>query len=231
MNQHVNIVRLKVIAIALESLKEKIVFVGGATVSLYANRIVFEIRPTDDVDVIIEILSYAKRIALEDKLLSLEFSNDIESGIVCRYRIQGIIVDIIPTNEPSIGFSNIWYPKGFENSVDCKIDDQCTVKILSVPYFIATKIEAFKGRGANDGRTSQDFEDIVFLLENRQNIWDEINNATDELKAYLKTEFSLLFKNSFLAEWIDCHVERNSPPATNQILDNIKEFISTKTRN
>lgn len=106
MSHHINIIRIKVVANALELLKEKVVFVGGATISLYPDRRVFEVRPTDDVDVIIEILNYRERAELEEKLRMIGFQNDIDSGIVCRFKIQGIIVDIIPTNDPSIGFSN-----------------------------------------------------------------------------------------------------------------------------
>jgi hypothetical protein len=58
------------------------------------------------VDVIIEILNYQSRAELEALLRSLGFSHDTESGIICRYHIQGIIVDIMPTNDASIGFNN-----------------------------------------------------------------------------------------------------------------------------
>ena len=226
MDHHTNVLRIKAVANALNSLNEKVVFIGGATVSLYVNRPVMEIRPTDDVDVIIEILNYKERGELEERLRKIGFSNDIDSGIVCRYKIHGIVVDIMPTNDPSIGFSNKWYQEGFDNSVDYKIDEQCSIKILDAPYFIATKIEAFKGRGKNDGRTSQDFEDIVFILENRESIWQEINELEGDISTYFKNEFKELLKNKYLDEWIDSHVERVSPPATYIILDEIKNFVS-----
>jgi predicted nucleotidyltransferase len=165
MSHHTNIVRIKAIANALANLKEKVVFVGGATISLYPDRPVLEVRPTDDVDVIIEILNYSDRAKLEEKLREIGFSHDLESGIVCRYQIQGIIVDIMPTDDPSIGFTNIWYPEGFNHAINYEIDEDNIIKILDAPYFIATKLEAHKGRGENDGRLSQDFEDIVYVLE------------------------------------------------------------------
>ncbi|HET6244833.1 MAG: hypothetical protein H0V01_04550 [Bacteroidetes bacterium] len=84
-----------------------------------------EVRPTDDVDVIIEILNYQDRIDLEDKLRDIGFSHDIESGVVCRYRIQGITVDLMPTNDPSIGFRKIWYPEGFNRAVTHTINERC----------------------------------------------------------------------------------------------------------
>jgi len=57
----------------------------------------------------------------------------------------------MPTNDPSIGFKNIWYPDGFAEAIGYQLDEQNTIKILSPPYFLATKLEAHKGRGKNDG--------------------------------------------------------------------------------
>ncbi len=226
MNHHINTTRIKAVAHALDSLKEKVVFVGGATISLYPDRPVFEARPTDDIDVIIEILNYSGRSELEAKLRSIGFSHDIESGVICRYRIQGIIVDIMPTNDPSIGFTNRWYTDGFNNAVDHKIDETCTVKILSAPYFVGTKLEAYKNRGGNDGRISQDFEDIVYVFENRESIWEDMKNASEDIRNYLQSEFQNLLKTPGFTEWIDCHVERGSPPATDFIIDGLKKFIA-----
>lgn len=103
------------------------------------------------------------------------------------------------------------------------IDQKNTIKILSAPYFLATKLEAFKSRGKGNGRTSHDFEDIVFVLENRSSIWEEMNSLNGEIKAYLKHEFLLLLNNSNIPEWIDCHVERGTPPATLLILQQLKK--------
>lgn len=225
MSHQSNTVRIKVVANALDNLNEKIVFVGGATLSLYIEGVGFEVRPTDDVDVIIEILNYKERTELEEKLRNIGFSHDVESRVVCRYKIQGIIVDIMPTNDPSIGFSNLWYPDGFINAIDYDIEEGCRVKILSPPYFIATKFEAFKGRGENDGRTSQDFEDIICILEYRESIWEEMNSANDVLRNYLRNEFTQLSNNPYYFEWIDSHVERFTSSATDYIIEQIANFI------
>jgi len=226
MSHHINIVRIRAVYNNLADLKDKVVFVGGATISLYADRSTLEVRPTTDIDVIIELLNYGERAKLEEKLRTIGFQHDIDSTVVSRFKIQGIIVDIIPTTPDSIGFSNQWYPEGFKNAIEYKIDDDNIVKILSSPYFIATKLEAFKGRGSSDGRTSKDFEDIVFVLENRQTIWKELNETTGKIRNYLINEFTKLNENVNLFEWIDCHVENGSPPASYFILERIKQFIS-----
>lgn len=228
MSHHKNIVRIKAVYNNLADLKDKVVFVGGATTSLYADRQTLEVRPTDDVDVIIELINYNERAKLEEKLRSIGFQHDMESTVVCRFKIEGIIVDIMPTTSDSIGFSNQWYPEGFKHAEEYKIDDNNIVKILSSAYFIATKLEAFKGRGNGDGRTSQDFEDIVYVLENRQTIWEELNNTTGEIRNYLINEFKQLKNNVNLFEWIDSHVEYGSPPASYFILNEIEKFISNQ---
>ena len=148
MSLHISILRIKVVAAILQELNEKVVFVGGATVALYAPReIAFEARPTDDVDVVIELASYTNYSELDKKLRFVGFKNDIESGIICRYQIQGIIVDIMPTDSSVLGFSNRWYANGFENAINFQIDSDTMIKIFSPEYFIASKLEAFKNRG------------------------------------------------------------------------------------
>lgn len=57
MSHERNILRIKVVHDALQELAGEVVFVGGATVSLYAQRPVAEIKPTDDVDVVVEVIS------------------------------------------------------------------------------------------------------------------------------------------------------------------------------
>lgn len=221
---HINVVRIKAVYNALKDLKDKVVFIGGATVSLYAERQKFEIRPTDDIDVIVEILNYVGRAKLEEKLRSLGFQHDMGSSVVCRYKIQDITVDIMPTEDPTIGFKNRWYPQGFKNAVSYEIDAKDTIKILSAPFFIATKLEAFKDRGKGDGRTSQDFEDIIFVMENRNSIWDEMVNCENDLRNYLASEFRSFINNPNILEWIDCHVERASPPRSYFILEQLKKI-------
>lgn len=225
MRQNENISDIILVYRALEELRNLVVFTGGATVPFYATREYDDFRFTDDVDVIIELLNYAALSKLEEKLLKKGFSPDVDSGVICRYIIKGITVDVMPTTGDALGFSNKWYPEGYRTAVDWEIDHEIVIKLLTPPYFLATKFEAFKGRGNGDGRTSHDFEDIVFVLENRKEIWREILEIDGGIKEYLINEFVQLIKNPYVIEWIDCHVERGSPPATYYIIDEIKKLI------
>ena len=165
---HENIVRIKVVNEVLKGLDQEFVFVGGATVSLYATNpeLASETRPTDDVDVVIELATYGGYVGIDKKLRELGFKNDVDSAVICRYQISGIIVDIMPTDPNVIGFSNKRYPAGFANAIDFLIDERNSIRIFSLAYFMATKWEAFKGRGKHDYRTSKDFEELVYVWEN-----------------------------------------------------------------
>jgi hypothetical protein len=225
MNHHLNITRIKSVFHALGELKEKVVFVGGATVSLYTDSKTDEIRPTDDIDIVVEIYTHQEYAALDEKLRKLGFVNDQTSGIICRYIIQGLIVDIMPTQVHTLGFTNKWYQKAFENSIQHNLGKE-KIKIFSSPYFIACKLEAFIHRGKNNGRTSTDFEDIIFLLENRSTIWEELKEAETNLSSYLKETFRKLMQNENFEEWVECHAGFGRIPATQFIMEQLNTFTS-----
>lgn len=57
---HEHIVRIKDVSRLLDGLDRPYVFVGGATVALYATypEAAEDVRPTEDVDVVVELVSY-----------------------------------------------------------------------------------------------------------------------------------------------------------------------------
>jgi hypothetical protein len=82
-----SITRIKVVYDALEELADEVVFVGGATVALYADRPSGETRPTDDVDILVELIHYRDYAAIEERLRSKGFTcwkmNTSVSGSLC----------------------------------------------------------------------------------------------------------------------------------------------------
>jgi len=225
MSHQANIARIRAVSNALKELHNQVVFVGGATVSLYADRAAPEVRATDDVDIVVEIISRADYAALEEQLRKIGFKNDMEAKFLGRYLFPGIVLDVMPTDESILGFSNRWYEAGFNRAQDIDIDDLHTVKIFTAPYFIASKLEAFKNRGGGDGRMSSDFEDIVYVLENRRPVWEEMLSADTDVRDYLLGEFRALSDNPYIEEWIDGHSSSYSPPSTYYILEDMKNFI------
>jgi predicted nucleotidyltransferase len=130
----------------------------------------------------------------------------------------------MPTSDEILGFANRWYEEAFQHAVNVTIDTDLTIRIFSSPYFIATKLEAFKDRGEGDGRFSSDFEDIVYVLNNRTTIWDDMNNATTHLRSYLKHEFQQLSINPYIDEWISSHLEHGEQHRVRNMKGNMEEF-------
>lgn len=109
---HDNIQLLMTVAESLEELVHECYFVGGAVNSVYATRTISEApRSTMDVDFVIDIKGYGKYVHFAEKLREKGFKEALDSEVVCRWYIKGIIVDVMPTDESILGFSNRWYKK------------------------------------------------------------------------------------------------------------------------
>lgn len=195
---------LQKVARGLGNLKDEMAFVGGAVAELYANDpAASDIRPTTDVDCVIEIRTRTAHAQLEADLRSKGFINDTTKGApICRFVYQGIKVDVMPIDEKFLGFTNQWYSEGMKSKMVKILQDGTTIYVFSPEYYLATKFEAFNNRGGNDLRQSHDFEDIVYILGNCTEILTAIYNASDTVKIYLKKECQKLLKNSGLAEGI-----------------------------
>ena len=181
------IAMVELVANRLGHLKERVVFLGGAATGLLVTDPgVSSIRPTKDVDVIVQIGSRVEYRALEKELLGLGFNPDRSEGApLCRWMIEGVLVDVMPTDPAFLGFSNRWYPKAMKESVAITLPGGTEIRLVSAPYFLATKLEAFLGRGEGDFMTSHDLEDVVTLLDGRASVVDEVLGANLELRKYI----------------------------------------------
>ncbi|GAB4037421.1 hypothetical protein [Spirosoma gilvum] len=230
MTSLIYLARLQQVASTLAELNEKVVFVGGAGVGLYSTESTSsQPRPTDDIDVVVEVATYAEfSNQIESRLRQLGFTNDIDSGIICRYRIHGLVVDIMPTDSDVLGFSNRWYKEGFSKAINYPIPEQQSIRILSAPYFIATKFEAFKSfRHGRDPRINSDFEDLIYVFDNREALKDEILESPESIQSYLKTSIKELLADSNVYENIYAQLERSSASQrTKRILNMWNELVA-----
>lgn len=193
------------IAKGLGQLREKVVFVGGSTVALYlTDPAAPGIRPTEDVDCVIELVSRAEYYKLEEELRKLGFQNDISAGApICRWRYHGLKADIMPTEGAVLNFKNKWYPDGCANSETILLPDGQHVRIFTLPYFLASKIEAFQDRGHGDFLLSSDMEDIIAVLDGAENIEDKMLATQESVKAYLKEKLALFIANDRFLESLE----------------------------
>lgn len=114
-----NMQMLQTVAEGISALTKEVVFVGGAIAELYAtNPALADIRPTQDVDCVIELNSRKEHSDLETELRKIGFAHDTSKDApICRYIYKDIKVDVMPTDPDILGFSNIWYSEGIATSI------------------------------------------------------------------------------------------------------------------
>lgn len=170
---------------------DEVVFVGGATIALWAtDQATAEFRPTDDVDVIVEVVSRPEYYRFEDRLRELGFAND-EGGVICRFRhsAQRLTLDAMPTEATILGFENRWQKEGFPRAIPVELPSGRTIRAVPPAYLLATKLEAFRSRGEGDLFRSHDFEDLITLIDRREELVKEVHDAPAEVRAFVAAEF------------------------------------------
>jgi hypothetical protein len=161
------------------------IYVGGACVGFYIDDLgAAEIRPTDDIDIAVEVASEVERVDLDEKLRQAGLAHDI-TGPICRWRLNNLILDIMPADSMVLGFSNRWYVDALSTAIQIQVLD-VEIKIPDVCTFLATKIEAFNDRGRNDFIGSSDFEDIIRVLDGCTFLAEEGRAASAPVRAFVK---------------------------------------------
>ncbi len=186
--------------IILEPLLEQIAFVGGCVVGLLiTDPGAPPVRATLDVDAIAEISSYAEFTALGDRLRDLGFRESHAQGApICRWTHKDLVLDLLPTDPSILGFSNRWYLPALRSARRIQVGSY-DARVITAPYFLATKLEAFHGRGRGDYSMSRDLEDIVAVLDGRPEIIEEVQQSDLQLRQYLSNKFvSLMTIPDFL---------------------------------
>lgn len=133
-----NIASLLIIANRLDELCNEVTFVGGCiTGLLITDKAAPDVRFTVDVDCIINVISKFEYYSLSEKLRQKGFKEmSIDSHPICRWDCDGILIDVMPTDENVLGFSNKWYKDAQTNAVLLHLNTSKTVKVISGDVFI-----------------------------------------------------------------------------------------------
>lgn len=189
-----NLPILTLIAKSLGALCDSLVFVGGcATGLLLTAPRAQAIRATQDVDVVVHAVSIADYHAMEKAVESRGFKHDLSpEAPICRWVLQGVALDLMPSQPGILGFHNRWYPLAIETAAQTTLPNGMDIRLITAPVFVATKFEAFHGRGNNDYLASHDLEDIITVVDGRPELTQEIDQADGELRHYIAAEFNTL---------------------------------------
>ena len=200
---------LQTVAEALGTdLRGRLVFVGGCTTVLFiTDKVTIEdVRATDDVDLIVDLAGYAAWAELQGQLRQRGFMEAYDDTVICRMKLGSLKVDFMPDDPDILGFSNRWYAKGIETAVTCLLTEDITIKRLTPELFIATKLEAYLGRGDGDLLCSRDLEDILLILDGREEIIEEVRRADADIRQFIAEQFTGLLKDRDFDHLLDGNI-------------------------
>jgi hypothetical protein len=173
-----------------EELRSEVVFVGAATLPLWiSDPGAPSLRPTKDVDVVVEVSTLIAYNRFEQRLRQAGFRD--EGTVLGRFIHNGDLqLDAIPAEASILGFVNHWQRASLPAAVERTLPSGVAIRVLLPANLLATKLEAFAGRGDGDYLASPDFEDIVALLDGREAIVEEVTTAPEALRQYIGEQLS-----------------------------------------
>jgi hypothetical protein len=187
---------------------DEVAFVGGATIALWiTDEGAPAPRVTKDVDLVVEVASRAGWYRFEERLRAHGLRNDSSSRVICRWKAGSpgdeLVVDLMPGDASILGFENRWQRPALDHAETVPLPSGQQMRAISPPYLLATKLEAWSGRGGGDHLRSHDLEDVIRLVDGRAEVVGEVGDASDDLRSFLSHEIATLLDQPRFLDAID----------------------------
>jgi hypothetical protein len=180
--------------------------VGGCSPALILDiNVAPDLRPTDDVDIVIQAETYGKYMQFIQKIKEKGFE-ERQGDPIGRYASGEFVVDVIPTEANVLGFSNRWYKEAFDNSIPKELPSGKVLKTIAPVYFIAAKLEAFRARAEEDLMASPDLEDLITVLVEHPSFEKELREAGRDVQMYIIGEFQKLSSDENYPHFLSAHL-------------------------
>lgn len=184
--------RVERVAVALGADLDQVVLLGGAALALYDSATVIEPRPTDDVDLLVD-LDRVRWHALLGRLRTRGLREDMTPGApICRMLLSDAVppipVDVMPIDPLVLGFSNRWSGAAFRSAVPLSLSGGAAIAVATPLHFVATKLDAFRSRGGDDWLASHDLEDAIAILATDAQVRSAIESRLGNVGAWLGEE-------------------------------------------
>lgn len=205
----------EIVAVAehLGDLRQDVVFVGGMVRSLLVtDPVVPGYRPTKDVDVIVDVSTYAQHATWLEKFRARGFREDTsDDAPICRYVLKGagigqggIPVDVMPLEPQVLGFANRWYPQAFESATSVEVPSGA-IRVINAAHFVATKLSSFEHRGNGDFY-HHDVEDVIVLVDGRPSLLEEVEHASSALRTFVADAIAQLLSQTAFRDTLPGHL-------------------------
>lgn len=193
---------------ALGGLNSEVVFVGAATIPLWlTDPAAPPLRPTKDVDLVAEVFTLLEYQRFENRLREAGFRDSGDMIGRFLYGENDRQLDLIPADGTILGFENKWQRASIPDAVQVELPSGAEIRALPPVNLLATKLEAFAGRGKEDYLGSPDFEDIVSIVDGRAELVREVSLSSGELQAYVASQVQVLLGSARAVDAVTAHLE------------------------
>lgn len=210
----------------------EVAFVGGCTTALLVTDTYSQgqVRHTDDVDLIVHVISMSGWLSLVSRLRSMGFTEPggTADDPICAMKLGLLRVDFMPDDEEILGFTNKWYRDAFQKAKPYFLSAELTIRLIPPTYFIATKLEAYLQRGNDDPIGSRDIEDILTLIDGRTELLEELLDAPAALKTYVSEQMATLCEHGDFSYAVQA-ATNNDASREDALFERIKLIISYGT--
>lgn len=177
------IVAMRAVADRLHAAGLPYAFVGGSIANVLLDHPeLTPARPTDDVDVLVELAAGQRYSLLEQIIRSLGFQQDVSAGApLCRWKLGELTVDVAPTVGDMIGLDTRWFTEALAGAEE-------------------RLVRAFFDRGAGDYYGSRDLEDVLTVIDGREEIFAEVDAAEPAMRRYIRDAIAGLLEHEAFDE-------------------------------
>jgi len=150
--------------------------------------------------VIAEITTYTEYFDFSLRLKECGFREDSgENPLNCRWVHDRLVLDVMPVDQGILGSVNGWYRDALSSAQIVTLPSGISIRVITAPYFLGTKVEAFRERGNRDFLASRDLEDFIAVIDGCESILEESSIAPAKLQRYLANAVrELLSESQFL---------------------------------
>jgi len=199
---------IAVVARALGEDLGRVVFVGGTVTVLYPLAPGVDVRPTVDVDAVVDVVTTADYYAFVEGLRVRGFRECTdEDAPLCRRVCADVRVDIVATADTGIGATNRWYREAVAAAESYSLTPDLDVRAITPLYFCATKLEAFAGRGRGDYQASHDLEDVLSVLAGLDSLRSQVETDSSAAGLAVRGGLSELARIEAFIDAVPGHFE------------------------
>jgi predicted nucleotidyltransferase len=222
---------LMLVVSRLAPLMDRFVFLGGVVTELFVTMPgMAGTRQTKDVDIVVDVLNLGEYSeTLREQFLKLGLREDVREGApVCRWLLDDLIVDIMPTRGNILGFSSEWHQLAYDTARPFLLPDGTSIRLVTPACFLATKLAAFGDRGRHNPIASHDLEDMITVIDGRREIVTELAAAPSELRAYIADRLSHFLARSDAAVLVAAQLmpDSDSQDRLPFVLERIRSLVA-----